>query len=134
MLKVWLVLMLFFSFSRAEWVSSLKPALELGKKKESPVLIFLWRQGCPACAYMERTIQSNPQVKERVDRIVVAHIDLNSPEGRELGKKYRVLGTPHFVFYNPVLDKELGSFSGAVPPALFTEILNNVCAESKLKC
>ena len=134
MLRIVFVILSLFSLSYAEWVNSLKEGLERAKQKESLLLVFIHRQGCPACAFMERMMKTDAEVKKRLERVTIAYVDLYSPDGQELSKKYGVLGTPYFVFYDPLKEKDVSTFYGSMPKPLFFEVLDKACSSSNLRC
>ena len=62
---------------------------------------------------------------------MVASVSVDTPEGQELARRYRVPGTPTFVFLVPKAGawEEVGRLFGSRPRAEFLKELRQVCVK-----
>ncbi len=96
------------------------------------VLVYFHSPHCPYCHQMNTFVLSDPAVSRLLEeRFVVASVGTETPEGQELARRFRVPGTPTFVFL--ALRKgaweEVGRLFGSRPRAEFLQELRQMCAK-----
>jgi thioredoxin-related protein len=107
-------------------------ALELGRAYERPVLLYFRSDHCPYCEQMETFVLSAPAVDRTLrECLVVASITLGRAGTAEVAQRWRVFGTPTFVFTRPRGEAwvEVSRAFGSMPRAEFLAFLNAVCKE-----
>ncbi len=86
------------------------PSPEPGAPEGRRILVF-GQAGCPPCRFFEPIVA---EVMDKHPEVGVEHVDLASPSGRELAKRYGVPGTPTTVLVD-ASGAELGRLVGAAP-------------------
>ncbi|WP_114312887.1 SoxW family protein [Thermus caldifontis] len=107
-------------------------ALDLAQAHGRIVMVYFHSPHCPYCDQMNTFVLSDPQVSQLLeDRFVVASVGTETPEGQELARRYRVPGTPTFVFlvHRQGTWEEVGRFFGSRPRAQFLQELRQICAK-----
>jgi len=107
-------------------------ALALAQAHGRMVMVYFHSEHCPYCQQMNTFVLSDPGVSRLLEaRFVVASVSVDTPEGQELARRYRVPGTPTFVFLvpNAVAWEEVGRLFGSRPRAEFLKELRQVCAK-----
>jgi len=87
------------AFRRVASVAELEAALhEAGR----PALLDFYADWCVSCKEMERYTFTDPQVRERLGRVLLLQADVtrNSDADRELLKRFRLFGPPGIVFFD----------------------------------
>lgn len=95
-------------------------------------MVYFHSEHCPYCQQMNTFVLSDPGVSRLLEaRFVVASVSVDTPEGQELARRYRVPGTPTFVFLVPNAGawEEVGRLFGSRPRAEFLKELRQVCAK-----
>jgi len=108
---------------------SIKRLLEEVKNSDKPVIVDFNKQSCPSCRELENITFVDPKVKKEMERFTFISVDVtkNTPEDRELLKKYDLMGTPNIIFFdkeNNFLRKK--SLTGYVPPEKFLKHLQSI--------
>ncbi len=96
------------------------------------LMLYFHSPHCPYCQQMNTFVLSDPGVSALLERaFVVASIGTETPEGQTLARRYRVPGTPTFVFLVPRGGtwEEVGRLFGSRPRAQFLEELRQICAK-----
>ncbi|BFH75468.1 thioredoxin family protein [Thermus thermophilus] len=96
------------------------------------VMVYFHSPHCPYCDQMNTFVLSDPSVARLLEeRFVVASVGTETPEGQELARRFRVPGTPTFVFLAPRKGtwEEVGRLFGSRPRAQFLEELRQMCAK-----
>ena len=96
------------------------------------LLVYFHSPACPYCDQMNTFVLSDPQVDALLrGRYVVASVSTATPEGQDLARRFRVPGTPSFVFlaFRKGAWEEVGRLFGSRPRAQFLEELRQVCAK-----
>lgn len=112
-MRAWLIVAALAVSAGAEtgWEGSLPKALEAAKKSSSRILVEFGAPWCYSCYYMDQNVLGRPAFAEAAKGLVLARLDVDQPDGRELKSKYRVSFLPSFL----VLDaggRELGRIVG----------------------
>ncbi|MDO8461343.1 MAG: cytochrome c biogenesis protein CcdA [Deltaproteobacteria bacterium] len=91
------------SHSDLPWKTTLAEGLEVAKREGKPVLIDFWATWCLPCLQMDKTIFQDEAVKKALESFVLVKIDCTqeTPECRELVRRYEVIGWPTILFLNP---------------------------------
>ncbi len=115
--------------SSLTWLTDAEQALQLGSKKNLPIMIDLYADWCVACKELEHTF-SDQTVKTAVkDILVTARINFTSESDttQALAEKYGVIGLPCILFLKPD-GQEIpdGRLTGFVTPEQFLAHLNKI--------
>ena len=114
-------------FTRIQSLSELQQKLAENKGKK--VMFDLYADWCVACKEFEKYTFSDPQVKAKLDQMLVLQVDMtrNSPQNDELMKHFNVLGLPTILFFNEqgqeLTEARVTGFMQASP---FLQWLNNL--------
>ena len=87
-------------FDSAREINELQSALEMAKSQNQMVFIDFWASWCKNCAYMEKNVLENPQVKDKLTAFKTVKFqaeNLNDPAISAVLKKYNIQGLPAFV-------------------------------------
>ncbi len=107
-------------------------AQALAKAHERMLLLYFHSPHCPYCDQMNTFVLSDPSVSALLEeRFVVASVGTETTEGQELARRFRVPGTPTFVFlvFRKGAWEEVGRFFGSRPRAQFLAELRQMCAK-----
>lgn len=102
----------------------------LAKAHARLLLLYFHSPYCPYCDQMNTFVLSDPAVSRLLEeRFVVASVGTETPEGQELARRFRVPGTPTFVFlaFRKGAWEEVGRLFGSRPRAQFLEELRQMC-------
>ena len=96
-------------------------ALKKAKVQERPLMAYLYMGNCRTCAYMDREVFSNPEVREYLEKhYVVVHLYTND---RTLPKDLKVEMSPVFHFINSQNGEMIESIMGGRDAKRFLELL-----------
>ncbi|GAB5603453.1 thioredoxin family protein [Thermus sp. FJN-A] len=107
-------------------------AQDLARESGRVLMVYFHSPYCPYCDQMNTFVLSDPGVSRLLEeRFVVASVGTESPEGQELARRFRVPGTPTFVFlvHRKGAWEEVGRFFGSRPRAEFLKELRQMCAK-----
>ncbi len=107
-------------------------ALALAQAHGRVVMVYFHSAHCPYCEQMNTFVLSDPRVASFLEsRFVVASVATDTPGGQDLARRYRVPGTPTFVFLASKGGawEEVGRLFGSRPRAQFLEELRQMCAK-----
>jgi len=96
-------------------VTSLAGAKRLAKNENKPLFIFAHASWCPTCKHMENEVLTQKTVGDAYNKdIVNVAIDIDSPDGRDLGKQFPIRATPTLLFFNPdgTVAKKIEGYTG----------------------
>ena len=122
---------------------NLKEDLEEAKKEGKYLFLMFEEEGCPFCDKMKRVTFQNPKVKEYFTKhfymVVIDRkgsnpvVDFSGKEmtEKQLAKKYKVRGTPVFVFVDHE-GKTILKVMGYIPPEEFL-LIGKYVAEGHYK-
>ncbi len=104
MRQVLLLLSIFISLLNAngvEWRDSIKVGLEVAKKENKILMIFVEAHNCPWCKKMLTTTLSDKDVVRNLNRDYISvKIDADSKEGKEYFSSLAITPTTYFVTAN----------------------------------
>jgi len=99
------------------------------KASNKPVVVDFTKKACTACTELDTITFPDPLVKEEMKRFHFIKVDLsdNTPEDREILKKYELFGTPNIIFFNQK-NHYLSSktVTGFIAPEPFTRHLKSI--------
>lgn len=114
-------------FTRISSIAELQQKLTASQGKK--VMLDLYADWCVACKEFEKYTFPAPDVKAKLDEMVVLQIDMtrNSPENDELMKQFQILGLPTILFFdekgNELSQKRV---TGFMQPEPFLQWLNGL--------
>lgn len=79
------------------WDHSLPSALKTAASSKTYVLVDFEAPWCYSCYYMEQKVLSRPAFAEAARGLVLAKVDVDTPEGRKLKEKYAVSFLPSYL-------------------------------------
>jgi thioredoxin-related protein len=109
-----------------------REAQVLAQEHTRVLMVYFHSPHCPYCDQMNTFVLSDPGVSRLLEeRFVVASVGTETPEGQDLARRFRVPGTPTFVFLVPRTGawEEVGRFFGSRPRAQFLMELRQMCAK-----
>jgi thiol:disulfide interchange protein DsbD len=86
-------------FARVDSVAELEARLHAPGR---PVMLDFYADWCVSCKEMEALTFSDPRVKAKLERMLLLQADVtaNTPEHRELLRRFRLFGPPGIVFFD----------------------------------
>ena len=133
-LKVIVALLLFsvLGFS-SQWYPDFKKGVEVAKRENKLVLVYFYEEGCNYCKYMEEVVFIDPKVSTIMENVfVVVPIDVEEIPP-DLDKRFKAIGTPTFMVYDPRGDKLIMQIFGLQESDQFYELLSSACKKMKIK-
>lgn len=112
----------------------LEQAMDIAGHHGRPVMAYFWSATCPYCRHMDTFVLSRPDVAGYLrEHYVVALVDMDQPEGQRWAQRYRVVGTPTFVFMGraPAGWAEAGRVVGSRTAGQFLHELQQMCARTR---
>jgi thiol:disulfide interchange protein DsbD len=98
-----------------------------------PVMLDFYADWCVSCKEMEQFTFSDPQVRARMERMLLLQADVtrNTAEDKALLQRFRLFGPPGIVFFD-AQGRELSRqrVIGYQPPERFSRVLDAVLAEN----
>ena len=110
---------------KLEWNTNLEQSFTKAKENRKPIVLDFTAEWCTACKELEAVTFSDPNINNELkSRWQLAKVDAtrDSKELRRVLKKYKIKGFPTVIFFSAE-GKELGRFSGFIPPNKFSEYL-----------
>ncbi len=96
-------------------------ALRKAKVQERPLMAYLYMRNCRTCAYMDREVFSDPEVREYLEKhYVVLHLYTND---RTLPEDLKVEMSPVFHFIDSQNGEMIESIMGGRDAKRFLELL-----------
>ena len=95
-----------------------------------PVMLDFYADWCVSCKEMEQFTFSDPQVRSRMERLLLLQIDVtrNTEEDKAMLKRFRLFGPPGIIFFD-ARGRELAQrVIGYQPPSRFLHVLDAVLA------
>jgi thioredoxin:protein disulfide reductase len=96
-------IMVFFNLHKeaVEWDDYSRERLEYASENNIPAIIDFYADWCIPCLELERNTFTDPRVIEATRPMIRLKVDMthfDSPESRELRKKFEVIGVPTIIF------------------------------------
>ena len=101
----------------------------LAENNKPLVMLDLYADWCVACKEFEKETFSDPSVQKAFGDMLLLQVDMtkNSEENRALMTKYKVLGLPTILFFNPDGKEIEGSrVNGFMPPVEFLQWIQKI--------
>ncbi len=97
-------------------ITSLAQAKQLAKEENKPLFVFAHASWCPTCKRMEYEVLNQKAIGEIYNKdIVNVAIDIDSPDGKQLGAQFPIRATPTLLFFHPdgSVAKKIEGYAGA---------------------
>ncbi len=115
----------------SRWYPDFKEGVEVSKSQNKLVMVYFYEEGCTYCKYMEEVVFIEPEVSDLMERFfVVVPIDVENPP-KDLDRRFKAVGTPSFIIYDPFEDRVLLQIFGMQEADEFTQLLKRACSKSK---
>lgn len=87
-------------FQKVNSLAELEQRLEAARGR--PVMLDFWAEWCVSCLEMDRFTFSDPRAQARLGQVVLLRADVtaNTPEHRELLRRFSLFGPPGIVFFD----------------------------------
>jgi thioredoxin-related protein len=97
-------------------------AFATAKAQNKPVLLYWGAVWCPPCNQLKATLFNRQDFAEQSKSFVPVHLDGDAPGAQKLGTKFKVVGYPTLILFNPDR-KELTRLPGEVDAAQVMQLL-----------
>jgi len=115
----------------SRWYPDFNEGVRVAKDSGKLVLVYFYEDGCSYCKYMEEAVFIEPEVSELMEnRYVVVPINVDEIPPT-LDKRFRAIGTPTFMIYDPTTDKILLQIFGVHEADEFASLLSKACKKVK---
>ena len=114
-------------------ISELDQQLALAKEAKRPVLLDFYADWCISCKEMELNTFSNPEVSKEMQNFVLlqAVVTSNTPENKELLKRFGLFGPPAILFFNSDTGElKQKRIVGYMSPEPFAKALSEIAAKN----
>ena len=93
-----------------------------------PVMLDFYADWCVSCKEMEQFTFSDPQVRARMDRLLLLQVDVtrNTEEDKAMLKRFRLFGPPGIIFFDARGREIAQRVIGYQPPSRFLHVLDAV--------
>ena len=116
------------AFSGDYWFSDINKGLNAAKTLKKPVILFFYGDNCNYCKELEEFVLPDKKVSNFMEKhFIVISIDFDKEEGKKIGLRYNVFGTPTLVFVNPLNGNSYYRIFGYVPKDVFLNDLKKAC-------
>ncbi|MGH8673200.1 MAG: thioredoxin family protein [Burkholderiales bacterium] len=102
--------------------SQIEGAFAQSRAERKPVLLYWGAQWCPPCNQLKATLFNRQDFVERSRSFVAVHIDGDSPGAQRLGARFKVIGYPTMILFNPA-GAELTRLPGEADAAQVMQVL-----------
>jgi len=120
-------------FRMIDSVSELDQQLALAKQAKRPVLLDFYADWCISCKEMELNTFSNPKVGNEMRNFVLLQADVtsNTPENKELLKRFGLFGPPAILFFNSEASElKQNRIVGYMSPEPFAKALAEIAVKN----
>ena len=99
---------------------------QLVKNSNKPIMVDFWASWCVSCAELEKITFSNPKVQEKLKQYILVKVDVtnNTPEDKELMKRFNIFGPPVILFFENGSEQQYRRVVGFKDPKEFLKILS----------
>jgi len=125
MKKLLLVLLISFASADVNWVSSYEEA----NKANKPIFVYIAQKGCPACAYMDKTLEDS-KIYNYLNKHFVSYKQYRY-EKNQLPAHLHATKTPTLHFLGSDGKKLIDSYSGGKGVESFYDLLQDAKASVK---
>ena len=75
-------------------------ALSAAAERRQPVFVHFTAEWCQPCKELKRTVYPQADVARRLDSFVRAEVDIDTPEGKKLARRYTVQTVPVLMIFD----------------------------------
>jgi thioredoxin:protein disulfide reductase len=95
-------------------------------RADRPVMLDFYADWCVSCKEMEHLTFADPQVRSKLDRMLLVQADVtdNNPADKALLQRFKLFGPPGIVFFAPGSSTELRRVVGYQAAPEFTQVLD----------
>ena len=99
---------------------------QLVKNSNKPIMVDFWASWCVSCAELEKITFNNPKVQEKLKQYILVKVDVtnNTPEDKELMKRFNIFGPPVILFFENGSEQQYRRIVGFKDPKEFLKILS----------
>jgi len=115
------------------WIPSFREAATVAREEERVMMIYFYEEDCAYCRRMEETVLPDPEVDGLLKRAFVV-VPVNVEEiPDDLDRRFRAVGTPSFLFYDPRTDRVLFQLFGVQEKGEFLRFLRKACKSAGVR-
>ncbi len=133
-MRVLLILFILFGLnfsSLSRWYPNFNEGVSVAKEKGKLVLVYFYEEGCTYCKYMEEVVFLEPEVSSLMEKgYVVVPIDVEDIP-TDLDRRFRAVGTPTFMVYDPFSDRVALQIFGMQEADQFLYLLEKACKNTE---
>jgi thiol:disulfide interchange protein len=92
--------------SEVAWLAAttdaqIESAFAQSRTEQKPLLLYWGAKWCPPCNHLKATLFNRQDFVERSRSFVAVNIDGDSPGAQKLGARFKVVGYPTMILFNP---------------------------------
>ncbi len=110
------------AWKKATTDADVDAAFALARAENKPVFLYWGATWCPPCNQVQATLFNRQDVIERSRAFVPVYVDGDSPGAQKLGSRFKVVGYPTMVLFNPE-GAELTRLPGEVDAQQYLQLL-----------